>query len=48
MEHYPKTATERFDNANFHIKYCLSMINKYIKGDIIEIGAGCGLSLIHI
>ena len=42
MEHYPKTATERFDNANFHIKYCLSMINKYIKGDIIEIGAGCG------
>ena len=42
MEHYPKIATERFDNANFHIKYCLSIIKKYIKGDIIEVGAGCG------
>lgn len=42
MEHYPETATERFDDANFHIKYCLSFITKYIKGDIIEVGAGCG------
>ena len=42
MEHYPATATERFDDANFHINYCLSIIKKYIKGDIIEIGAGCG------
>mgnify|MGYP003989080129 CR=1 FL=1 len=42
MEQYPETATEIFDNANFHIKYCLSIINKYIKGDVIEIGAGCG------
>jgi SAM-dependent methyltransferase len=42
MEQYPETATEIFDNANFHIKYCLSIIKKYIKGDVIEIGAGCG------
>ena len=42
MENYPEIATERFDNANFHIKYCLSIIKKYIKGDILEVGAGCG------
>ena len=42
MENYPKTATERFDNANLHIKYCLSIIKKYIKGNKIEVGAGCG------
>jgi len=42
MEHYPETATERFDDANFHINYCLSFIKKYIKGNILEIGAGCG------
>ena len=42
MEQYPEIATERFDDANFHIKYCLSFINKFIKGNIIEIGAGCG------
>jgi len=42
MKHYPETATERFDDANFHINYCLSFIKKYIKGNILEIGAGCG------
>jgi len=42
MKNYPNTATERFNNANFHIKYCLSFIRKYIKGNILEIGAGCG------
>ena len=42
MEHYPETATERFDDAFFHINYCLSMFKKYIKGNILEIGAGCG------
>ena len=42
MKNYPETATERFDNANFHIRYCLSFVKKYIKGDILEIGAGCG------
>ena len=42
MKNYPETATERFDDANFHIRYCLSFIKKYIKGDVLEIGAGCG------
>ena len=42
MEQYPEIATERFDDANFHINYCLSFINKFIRGNIIEIGAGCG------
>ena len=42
MKIYSKTATERFNNANFHIKYCLSFIKKYIKGNVLEIGAGCG------
>ena len=42
MKQYPEIATERFDDANFHINYCLSFISKFIKGDIIEIGAGCG------
>ena len=42
MKQYPEIATERFDDANFHINYCLSFINKFIKGNIIEIGAGCG------
>ena len=42
MKNYPEIATERFDNADFHIRYCLSFMKKYIKGDILEIGAGCG------
>ena len=42
MEKYPQTATERFDDANFHIKYWLLFIKKYIKGNILEVGAGCG------
>ncbi len=42
MKEYPITATERFDKANFHIKYTLSFLKKFIHGDILEIGAGCG------
>ena len=42
MKLYPKLATERFDNANFHIKYCLQHIKKHIKGNVLEVGAGCG------
>ena len=42
MKEYPTTATERFDEANFHIKYTLSFLKKFIYGDILEIGAGCG------
>ena len=39
---YPEKITETFDDANYHIKYCLSFIKKYISGDILEVGAGCG------
>jgi SAM-dependent methyltransferase len=39
---YPNSATERFDNANFHIKYCLSFVKNYINGNVLEVGAGCG------
>jgi 2-polyprenyl-3-methyl-5-hydroxy-6-metoxy-1,4-benzoquinol methylase len=42
MDKYPKEATERFDNANFHINYCLLFIKKFLKGDVLEVGAGCG------
>ncbi len=39
---YPEEVTETFDGANFHIKYCLRFIKKYLKGEILEVGAGCG------
>jgi|TARA_B110000881_G_scaffold211839_1_gene220858 cyclopropane fatty-acyl-phospholipid synthase-like methyltransferase len=42
MDNYPEVVTERFDNANFHINYCLKFIKKYIKGNVLEVGAGCG------
>ena len=42
MEKYPEVATERFDKANFHINYCLSFFKKFMKGNILEVGAGCG------
>ena len=42
MEIYPVVATERFDNAKFHRRYCLSFIKKFIKGNVLEVGAGCG------
>ena len=42
MENYPTEATEKFDDAKFHRKYCMSFIKKYIKGNVLEVGAGCG------
>ena len=39
---YPKEVTHNFDYATFHINYCLSFIKKYLKGDILEVGAGNG------
>ncbi len=42
MEKYPEIATERFDNANFHINYCIKFFKDFLKGDILEVGAGCG------
>ena len=42
MDHYPEIVTERFDDANLHINYCLKFFRKYLKGNILEVGAGCG------
>ena len=42
MENYPSEATEKFDNAKFHRKYCMSFVKKFIQGEVLEVGAGCG------
>lgn len=42
MKIYPSEATEKFDNAKFHIKYCMSFVKKFIQGEVLEVGAGCG------
>ncbi len=42
MEIYPLEATEKFDDAKFHRKYCMSFVKKFIKGEVLEVGAGCG------
>ena len=42
MKNYPEQATERFDNANFHINYCLYFIKKFVGQTVLEVGAGCG------
>ena len=41
-ENYPQIALERFDNANLWIKYIILQIKKYLKDNIVEVGAGCG------
>ena len=41
-ENYPRIALERFDNANLWIKYIILQIKKYLKNNILEVGAGCG------
>ncbi len=43
---YPLNVTETFDDANFHIKYCLSFIKKYLTGHIAEIGAD--VEVLHV
>ena len=42
MKNYPVEATERFDDAKFHRKYCMSFVKKFIRGNVLEVGAGCG------
>ena len=39
---YPGKELELFDKANFWRKYIFFKTNKFIKGDILEIGAGLG------
>ena len=42
IEEYPEIALERFDKANIWIKYIIWKIKKFLKDDILEVGAGCG------
>ena len=39
---YPGKELELFDKANFWRKYIFFKTNKFIRGDILEIGAGLG------
>ena len=39
---YPEIALERFDKANLWIKYIIFKIRKFLKDDVLEVGAGCG------
>ena len=41
-EKYPQIALERIDNANFWILYFIFKIRKFLKDDMLEVGAGCG------
>jgi len=42
IEKYPEIALERFDKATFWILYFVFKIRKFLKDDILEVGAGCG------
>jgi len=42
IEKYPEIALERFDKANFWIIYFVFIIKKFLKDNILEVGAGCG------
>ena len=42
IEKYPEIALERFDKATFWIFYFVFIIKKFLKDDILEVGAGCG------
>ena len=42
IEKYPEIALERFDKANFWILYFIFKIRKFLKDDMLEVGAGCG------
>ena len=42
IEKYPEIALERFDKATFWIIYFVFKIKKFLKDDILEVGAGCG------
>ena len=42
IKYYPEKVTEAFDDATFHITYCIKFIKKFLKKDILEVGAGCG------
>ena len=41
-EEYPEIALERFDKANLWIKYIIFKISRFLKDDVLEVGAGYG------
>ena len=41
-EEYPEIALERFDKAEWWIKYVNTKIKRFLKDDILEVGAGFG------
>lgn len=42
IEPYPELALERFDKAGLWIRYVIVKIKKFLKDDILEVGAGFG------
>ena len=42
IEQYPEIALERFDKSNLFIKYIIFKIRRFLKDDVLEVGAGCG------
>ena len=42
IDEYPEIALERFDKANFWILYIVFKIRKFLKDEMLEVGAGCG------
>ena len=42
IKQYPELALERFDKADWWIKYVNTKIKKFLKDDILEVGAGFG------
>ena len=41
-EKYPEIALKRFDKANLWIKYITFKIRRFLKDDVLEVGAGLG------
>ena len=42
IEEYPELALERFDKAEWWIRYVTTKIKRFLKDDILEVGAGFG------
>ena len=42
IKKYPEVALERFDRAGLWIKYVIFKVKRFLKNDILEVGAGFG------
>ena len=42
IKEYPELALERFDKAEWWIGYVTNKIKRFLKDDILEVGAGFG------